>query len=96
MKLLDDGTLLECKSTPDNYTAEKMNCLTQGSKRNTVRFVNFIEHLAITEAKMSGTLTHIRIVNTETGEHFLRKLTDFRPFQNDNIVDGMILWIFSW
>lgn len=96
MKLLDDGTLLECKSTTDNYTAEKMNCLTQGSKRNTTRFVDAIEHLALSDATHEKTLTHIRIVNTETGKSFLRKLTDFRPFFSDDVVDGKVCWIFSW
>lgn len=96
MKLLEDGTLLECKSLPEHCESEQMPPLTEGSKRNTVRFVDVIEHMALTEAKESGTLTHIRVRNTETGEHFLRKLTYFRPFQNDSIVDGIILWVFSW
>lgn len=96
MILRDHGTLLECKSTHDNYTAEKMNCLTQGSKRNTTRFVDAIEHLALSDAKSKNKLAHIRIVNTETGESFLRKLTDYRPFFSDDVVAGKVCWIFSW
>jgi len=96
MKLLDDGTLLECKSSPDNWTAEKMQCLTQGAKPNTVRFVDAIEHMALSDVKRDGTLTHIRIVNTENGESFLRKLTDFRPFFSNLVEEGYVCWIFSW
>jgi hypothetical protein len=96
MKLLEDGTLLECKSLPEHYESEQMQPLTEGSKRNTVRFVDVIEHMALTEAKEEGTLTHIRIRNTETDETFLRKLTDFRPFNHGAVSAGVMLWIFSW
>ena len=96
MELLDNGTLLECKSLPEHYKSEQMHCLTGGSKRNTVRFVDLEEHAALVQCKESGTLTHIRIRNTETDETFLRKLTDFRPFRGEFVVDGVVLWIFSW
>lgn len=96
MKLLENGTLLECKSLPGHYEAEHMQPLTEGSKRNTERFVDVIEHMALTEAKEEGTLTHIRIRNTETDETFLRKLTDFRPFNHGAVSAGFMLWIFSW
>lgn len=96
MKLLDNETLLECKSTTDNYTAEQMQLLTKGSKRNTVRFVDVIEHMALAQAKEEDTLTHIRIRNTETDETFLRKLTDFRPFNHSAVSAGFMLWVFSW
>ncbi|MCK5216625.1 MAG: hypothetical protein KAJ93_02490 [Methanosarcinales archaeon] len=96
MKLLEGGTILECKSLPGHYESEKMHCLTEGSKRNTVRFVDVIEHMALTDAKIDGTLTHIRIRNTETNETFLRKLTDFRPFNHGAVSAGFMLWVFSW
>lgn len=96
MKLLEDGTILECKSLPDHYEAEQMQLLTKGSKRNTVRFVDVIEHMALAQAKEEDTLTHIRIRNTETDETFLRKLTDFRPFNHSAVSAGFMLWVFSW
>lgn len=96
MKLLEDGTLLECKSLPEHYESEQMQPLTPGAKRNTVRFVDVIEHMALTDAKQDGTLTHIRIRNTETDKTFLRKLTDFRPFNHGAVSDGVMLWVFSF
>lgn len=92
MKILDDGKTLECNSTPDNWNAEKMSVLTEGSKRNTYRFVDPTEHCELVIAKKRG-LRDIRVVNTVSGESFLRKLTDMRPFEFD---DGKLLWIFSW
>jgi len=83
------NSIVVCKSTPDNWKAEKINTRIQGTKRNTVRFVNSCEHKDLLDSK----LKYIQIINTETGESFMRILTDYRPFEYE---PGRFIWIFSW
>ena len=37
-----------------------------------------------------------QIIKDVTDETFLRRLTDFRPFESEFVVVGVVLWVFSF
>ena len=94
MKIHMRQQLIEFKSTPTNYLSEILKSKAQGAKRNTTRFVEAPENASIINAQ--STINFIGITNTETGERFMRKLTDFRQFNGDGVVVGWFCWLFSW
>lgn len=94
MDINDNNTVIEFKSTSDNYKAEHCKAGARAAKRNTTRFFKPHEHARMITAQ--ETLEWIRITNTKTGESFVRMLTDFREYKGEGIANGYHCWIFSW
>ena len=96
-EMIIEGNTVYCKSTHEDFISEQRYHGTAGSKTNTVKFVNNIDHIALTQSKENDTLKNI-IVKDESNPDmwFQLELTDYRPFRTDDVVDGKVCWIFSW
>ena len=66
-----DNKRLICKSVPEYYFLEKSS-----KKANTIRIETSEEAQKIRSAFIRGVLKHIRVINTQTNEHFEREITD--------------------
>ena len=89
MKILNKNCIV-FKSNPGNYLKEKYGC-----KPNTVRQIEGQEWVDFNNALKN--LTLIRMINSDTGETFERKLTDIHQhFIKDFGRDDIEIWIFSW
>ena len=60
-------------------------------KPNTERFLRPCEEAML---KAADDITHIHIENTDTGESFIRELTDITPFKFYDVCNTH--YIFSW
>jgi hypothetical protein len=80
------GNKIYFKSIPEMFSKEKTII-----KPNTERFLCPVEE---DEFKAAGKITHIHIENTETGESFIRELTDITPFKFSDVCNTQ--YIFSW
>lgn len=75
------GDMIIFKSTEEFFTKEK-----NGSKSNTVRIPSYEDRDSIIESM--DKLSQITIISTDTGENFVRKLTDISTYRE--------IIIFSW
>lgn len=75
------GDMIIFKSVGEFFIKEKT-----GSKSNTVRMPSYEDRESIIEC--IDTLTHITIISTDTGENFVRQLTDISIYRE--------AIIFSW
>lgn len=86
------GPLVVFKSVPGFWIIER-----NGNKPNTVRLLSereYVERLDFANTCMEvGEPATIQVVNTETGEHFFRAITDISQV---GVLLGQTMWCISW